>query len=550
MDAGNNDFASLEKRLSELEQRLARLEASSGSAAIQSRPADEEDIPLFRPIATEQDESGGLESRIGRFGLAWLGMIVMLFGIVFFTEYLVSKGAPLLSTIIGYSCVTAVYFISVYLRKSNPDLYLRFGVSGLMLAFYITLRLHFFSEKPLIQSGTIGLLLLLLVTGYSVFLAIKREIRPYGTLSVLFLITAAIVSDSTHVMLSLMVLTSATAVYYFHRFRWNSILVLAVLLSYVVFFMWMISNPLMKHPMQLLQDNQGGYVYLFLTGACFSLLPLLRKRDGSEDEYIVSIVITHGILFTILLAFITISYFKTGYVGMYTAVTIVCLAYSVLLKRKTEWNFASAFFALYGFMAMSTAIHGLVGFPGAYLFLSLQSLIVVSMALWLRNRLMIVMNSLLFIFILFVYMISSKAVNGVNFSFALVALVSARIINWKKERLEIRTELMRNLYLIAGFIMVLYALFHAVPGRFVALSWTVAALAYFGLSFLLKNVKYRYMALGTMISAAIYLFVVDLARIEVIYRVLALLFMAAVSIGISIYYTNRLKREKGENAEL
>jgi uncharacterized membrane protein len=87
-------------------------------------------------------------------------------------------------------------------------------------------------------------------------------------------------------------------------------------------------------------------------------------------------------------------------------------------------------------------------------------------------------------------------------------------------------------------------LFHSVPKQFITLSWTIAALLYFLLSFALKNVKYRYMALGTMICAAIYLFLVDLAHIEIIYRVLALLFLAALSIGISIYYTNRVKKQR------
>jgi hypothetical protein len=50
------------------------------------------------------------------------------------------------------------------------------------------------------------------------------------------------------------------------------------------------------------------------------------------------------------------------------------------------------------------------------------------------------------------------------------------------------------------------------------------------------------MAIGTMISAALFLFIVDLARIGVIYRVLALLVLAIVSIGISIYYTNRTRK--------
>ena len=102
--------------------------------------------------------------------------------------------------------------------------------------------------------------------------------------------------------------------------------------------------------------------------------------------------------------------------------------------------------------------------------------------------------------------------------------------------------MIRNLYMIEGFVMMLLALFHAVPKQFVTFSWTMAALLYFIISLLLKNIKYRYMALGTMICSALYLFMVDLARIEIIYRVLALLFLAAISIGISIYYTNRIKK--------
>ena len=90
--------------------------------------------------------------------------------------------------------------------------------------------------------------------------------------------------------------------------------------------------------------------------------------------------------------------------------------------------------------------------------------------------------------------------------------------------------------------MVLLALYHAVPKQFITLSWAIAALIYFLLGFVLKNVKYRYMALGTLICSAFYLFIVDLAHIEIIYRVLALLFLAALSIGLSIYYTNRIKK--------
>ncbi len=138
----------------------------------------------------------------------------------------------------------------------------------------------------------------------------------------------------------------------------------------------------------------------------------------------------------------------------------------------------------------------------------------------------------------------SVSVDAVNFSFAITALVSARIINWKKERLQIKTDMMRNLYLIIGFVMVLFSLLHAVPKQFITLSWTLAALCYFLAGYLLRNVKYRYLSLATILSTVVYFFIIDLARIEIIYRVMALLFLAVISIGISIIYTTRIKKSQ------
>jgi hypothetical protein len=195
-------------------------------------------------------------------------------------------------------------------------------------------------------------------------------------------------------------------------------------------------------------------------------------------------------------------------------------------------------------MAMTVSLYGLLGLPRVFFSLSVQSLLVVSMALWFRNKLIVIMNSILFFAILLIYLLTARHVDGVNFSFALVPLISARIMNWQKSRLEIRTEFIRNIYLIEGFFMVLFALYKAMPGQLVTLSWTFAALFYFLLSLILRNIKYRYMALATMLSAAVYLFAVDLAKIEAIYRVLAFLFLAVISIGISIYYTSRVKKSK------
>jgi len=540
-----NEMGKIISRLDSLEIRLARLEAAFANPVKEdSYRSEEYNLKSGTAIIPEtlDEEEKGLESRIGRFGLAWLGNIVLLFGITFLAQYLMLKGLGLLSVILGYVAAGSIFLLANYLKKTNDHLSFMFKINALVLLYYITLRLHFFSAQPVIHDKTISVILLLLLVCLQAYISIRDKSQVFAGLTVVFALITAIVGDTTHFTLLLLVLTAAGSVYYYYRYNWQSLLILTIIFVYTLFFLWMVGNPVMGHKMQLTAVQHSGVIYFFGLGACYSIILLFRKTDAIYDDFLIGVTFVNGILFTILLIFVVLGFFSKNYVVLFSAITIFCLGYSTVLHSRSDWNFGSAYYALYGFMAMSIALYGLLGFPRVYLFLAVQSLVVVSMALWFRNKLIVVMNSLLFLTILIIYLLSSKSINEVNFSFALIPLISARIINWKKSRLHIETDLMRNLYLAEGFFMVLFALFHAIPKQFITLSWTIAALIYFLLSFILKNVKYRYMALGTMISAALYLFIVDLARIEIIYRVLALLFLAAISIGISIYYTNRSKR--------
>jgi hypothetical protein len=545
MNDQDSESEKIDRRLHSIELRLSRLESALIIAENGNAYRSEDQVQTVDPSLNTDtliEEGKGLESQIGRFGLAWLGNIVLLFGISFMTQYLIILGHQFMSVLFGYIAAASIFFLANFLKKTNVHLAFMFKMNAQILLFYITLRLHFYSATPILSNKTISVILLLLLVGFQAYLSIRNKSQAFAALSVLFALTTAMISDATHFMLPLVTLTAAGAVYYFYRFNWQPLLVVTVFLTYISFILWLFGNPFMGHPMQMISENHSGIICLFGLGACFSIVLLFRNRDESYDDFLIGVTIANGILFTILLLLVVLRFFNTDYVSLFTIITICCILYSVLLHSKSDWNFASAFYALYGFMAMSIAIFGLVGLPQVYWLLSVQSLIVVSIALWFRNRLIVIMNSFLFLTILTVYLLSSKSIDGVNFSFALISLISARIINWKRSRLQIKTDLIRNLYLAEGFFMVLYALSHAVPRQFVTLSWTMAALIYFLLSFILKNVKYRYMALGTMICAAFYLFIVDLARIEIIYRVLALLFLAAISIGISIYYTNRIKK--------
>jgi hypothetical protein len=539
----------IDKRLQSIEQRLSQIESLLLDAGNISIIKEKENIQLPETEIAESNqdgEEGGLESRIGRYVLAWIGNIVYLFGIIFLVQYLMNKEYRFVSILAGLAAAAAIYFLAVYLEKINTHLAFTFKLNAQIILFYIALKLHFFTTNPLLPDKTASLLVLMMIVALQVYFSIHKDLQVFGIMSLFFGVIAAISCDATNITLPLLLVIALGSVIYLIKFGWQPQLIIGIFLVYSAYFLWLIGNPAAGHPAQLLSGHSSGVYYLFGIAAIYSLPVLLRKQDKNLDDLYVSVTFINGILFTVLLLLITLRCYTNDYVKLYAIITICCLIYSTILKSISDWRFASAYYALYGFMAMSISLYGILGFPQVFLLLSLQSLLVVSMALWFRNRLIVIMNSLLFLSILLLYLFSSKSTDSVNFSFAFVAFISARIINWQRSRLQIETDLMRNIYLVTGFFMMMFALYHAVPGQFVTLSWSLTALLYFLLSFVMKNIKYRYLALGTMICAAFYLFIVDLARIEIIYRVLALLFLSVISIGISMYYSNKIRKSDGK----
>ncbi|HUS86153.1 MAG TPA: hypothetical protein VMW76_02845 [Bacteroidales bacterium] len=536
-----SEIDALKGKLISLESRLARIESELGIASPANyytkteRKDTKTDADMILDHAGEEESF--LESRIGEYGLAWIGNIVLLFGITFLTGYLQIFNRPGISALAGYLCVAIILMISGRVRKSLLHLGSIMKLNGHLLLFYITLRLHFFTTTPLIQSKTLSFILLVILIIIQAYIAIRSNSQLFYGLVLTLALIAALVSDSTHLMLPMLTLVAAGSTYLMFRLSWKGTLVYSIILVYTCMLLWFLNNPVMGNPMGAIDSQNGGIFYLFAIGAAYTQIALLRQRDGDFGEFAMTVIILSGLSFTTMLTLIILQFFSSSYMGILTVITVCCLSYSVILKRFSEWKFTSALYALYGFSAMSISLYGLLGLPDVFLSLAVQSLLVVSVALWFRNKIIVYLNALLLVFLIVVYFAVSEPVNGVNLSFALVTIITARVLNWKKKRLEIETETLRNFYLIAGFVLVLYALFHWMPRQFVTLSWSTAAIIYFGLSILLKNPKYRLMALGTIISTAFYLFIVDLAKIELFYRVIAFLFLSIISITVSVYYT-------------
>jgi hypothetical protein len=289
-----------------------------------------------------------------------------------------------------------------------------------------------------------------------------------------------------------------------------------------------------------------GYIYLYTIAMAYSFLALLPPSDRTRQNQLQPSIVLNGLGFSLMMAIAVPAFFSENYYVYFGLIAAFCLVYSIWLQIRGSWKTIAAMYALYSFVSLSITIAGVYHFPLAFFLLSIQSLLVVSMALWFRSRFIVVMNTILFIGLLLTYIFTGDPLNSINFSFALVALVTARILNWKKQRLEIRTEWIRNIFLFTGAIMVLFSLHKAVPANFITLSWALSALVFFLLSIIIRNIKYRWLAIITMVLTVFYLFLVDLSNISLGYRIVALMFISTISLGISMFYSRRQRSKKEE----
>jgi hypothetical protein len=312
---------------------------------------------------------------------------------------------------------------------------------------------------------------------------------------------------------------------------------------YLAHLIWLFGNPIMGHSMGIVELPQYNMLFLFSYGIIYSFSIFIPKEKLESNAALISIAIWNALGFSFLLLMLIPSFYEDIYVMIFSAITCYALLFAVILKLKFSRNFAPATYACFGFMAFSIAIYGYAGLPDAYLLLVLQSLLVVSLALWFRSKIIVVANAFLFLSILFIYLITSESTDTINFAFAFTALATARILGWQKERLTLQTDNFRNIYLVIASFAILYGLNQALPSQYVTFAWTATAIGFFILSIILRNIKYRYLSIFVIVVTGGHLFFIDLGQMAIGYRVIAFLVFAIISLGVSIYYTKRIRKK-------
>ncbi len=539
-----SESAMVSELLQRLDARVRRIEAHLGieseSTAVLERPLDLR-LGAAAPAKAQAEEEESLEFRIGEFWLGQVGTIVLLLGLAFLISYPFPSFPPLFASVFGYIAVAALFGLAQYWKKTYPFLSRILFGGGLILLYFATLRLHFFSSHPVIPQKAIGLTVLLVVLISNLYVAAKRHSPILAAINLALCYLTALFSDSAPIALALITASSALSVYLLVRYNWQAVAMASLVMAFTSHLLWLFNNPIIGNRLQPIHEHHGNLVYLAIYGALYALANILRNPKSYSKFFEVSLTLFNGWAIFVLGAFNAFTFFRPQLSLLALLTSFFFMAVAIANWRHDKSSLATSFYACFGFVALSSAIFAQFRSPDYFVWLGWQSLLVIITAIWFRSRIIIIANIVIYVCIYLTYLRVVPSYDLVNLSYAITALTSARILNWKKERLTLKTDLIRNIYLACAFFIILYGLQHAISARFVSLAWLLAALFYFAMSLLLKNIKYRWMAILTIFATVLHVFIIDMSKLEAGFRIILFLAVGIVLLLLSVFYTKRKK---------
>lgn len=523
----------LHQRMESFENRLARIEQQLNLA---SEVASPEVIP---PPAQEDD----LEFRIGQFWFARTGIVVLAIGIVFLLTlpYDVPAAFPSLA---GYLLAGCILWISRLWRKSYTHLAGTLLGGGLVLIYFATLRLHFFSPDPAITSRPLEVVLLLLATGLTIVVAFRQSAPFIAALGMTMGAISALVAEEPAALFSILAIVAGVTVFMQRRKDWDIPAIYGIILVYFTHALWWIGNPFLGHPISLATGPHFSIFFVLLYVLLFGIGPLMTKTGGGERTASTIGMLLNALAGYTMFFLLTMSTAKDLPAVSHMAAAAVYLPLAIVFWTRQQSRYATFFYAIVGHGALSVAIIFASGHPDYFVWLSWQSVLVVATAIWFRSRFIVVANFLIYLLVFMVYLILAGSLGAISISFGVVALLSARIMNWQQQRLELRTDLMRNAYLGAAFVAFPYTLYHLVPTEYVSLSWMGVGVFYYVVSIVLHNQKYRWMALLTLSGTVLYVVIIGITMLAPVYRIVSFLVLGVLLLGVSLLYTRAKAKKK------
>lgn len=537
--------SALARRLEHIEQRLAALEAAA-RRPVEGTPAPAPPLAAAGPALLAVPKGEDLEFVVGQNWFALVGIVALVAGLGFMLAQPWTD-LPAWAPSLGGVAVGAGLLVLAARWCGAFELVARFlRGAGLVVLYFSAVRLFFFGKPPAVAPDSAWAPLVLLVAaGGIVGVGYKRGSLWLSGLGLLA-VAASVAAFGTPALvgIGLLLLAGLTVTLSVSR-GWEALLPLGTVLGPLVYGLWMMGNPHLGNPARVVADGGAGPLFL-LAHLAIIATGYLRRRTQAEGPMLgVGTVLNCALGYGLFLLH-TVGAYRGALAGLHLAAFAVLLGVAIAFWVRAQSRLATFFYAMTGYLALSLAIVKAVAGPAVFVWLSVQSVVVVATAIWFRSRFIIVANFLIYVLIVLGYLVAVKRETGISVGFGLAALASARILNWQQQRLELKTGLMRNAYLVSAFVVFPYALYHLVSGRFVALAWVGLALFYYLVNLVVRNPKFRWMGHATLLLTALYLAVAGTSRFSPAYRVLSFLVLGTVLLVVSLVFTRLRKRREAE----
>lgn len=538
--------ASHAETLARLEQRLTRLEIflslpplpAAGDSAAELAPP---------PAAAAPEEE--LEYVVGQNWFAGVGIVALTCGVGFALSLPFPRLPAILPSLAGYLLTGGLFLFSHFGRKSFELAALCLRGAGMALLYFSTLRLFFFGATPVLGLDTwLGRLVLLAAVAVNLTLALRRPSRALLILALFTGYLTAVVPNSPLWLFAGLTLLSALVAYASVKRAAPMLPIVAIAGAFFSHLLWMIGNPWAGRPVLVAVAPAVSVYFILAYAAVVGLGSLVRIDRKDEDQAAILTSIFNCACGYGLFLVHTFMAFPTQFVAANFAAAVIFIGLALAFRQRAESRISTFFYAMTGYMALSMAILRAFAAPEVFVWLSLQSLVVVATALWFRSRFIVVANFFIFVVIVIGYMFTTGQESGISLGFGVVALLTARILNWQRERLELKTALMRNAYLACAFVVFPYALYHLVPRVYVSVAWVGVAVVYYLMNLIVRNVKYRWMGHLTLLLTVLYVLIIGVAQLAPTYRIFTLLVLGSVLLAVSLIFTRLRSRWRAKSS--
>lgn len=571
----------LQKRIADFEESLARLSHEERPEPLPPEPTQTSFDNIIDVKMPEKNRPEVFELVFGKYWLSRIGVVLFVLGVAFFISYAFQYLNAFCKIGVGYALALAFLAGGHYLEKIERYKKVAWGIlgGGWGLLYLSTYAMHYIEETRIITNVSLELFCLSVVSLLAVIYNLRYNSWVVTAMTFLLALMTAGLGGINYSTLLYWSLLLGGITYLSYRNQWGEFLLAGILGVYFTYLCWIYPN--IEH--QLAQANylnipvyrfQLSFGMLTMSWVVFVLALFLQKTSPPREKLSVLVA---GQLWNaaayiglgLYEIYCVLPYLKTAadipaLFALLLAVMYFIVAFfyrSAGASRLVVVNSAAAFFLL------GLAIY--LKRPGlslSFVWL-LETMVLFIIGIYYRETTYRLLGWLLSFFVMARLFVVDLYSMDIHFFFGLVGLgikhnilmvgltaifffVFGAYFN-RKESAQILPEEERGwyrLFPIAGTVLLTVLISEEVRSHWLSLSWTLAGVGLLAAGFLLGQRIYRSCALGVLSLTALRVVVLDLGRVNTIYKIIAFIALGAVLVGVSLIYSRFVKRIEKEDA--